>query len=165
MKGYCNANRGIYLFLYPNFGIMKTSILSTLLVVALACVEVKAQTTLSHANRQYEMMAYSKAIELYEQSLKDNLKDLSLIHICYQLVGTPTANDSSTLRINPDFDGLRDVNLLIAEQSRLAGGRTDSLFFTINVTTDGRLTPYQNRALGTALAGQNTVTDLSLIHI
>jgi len=85
----------------------------------------------------------------------------SLTGASYQLVGTPTANDSSTLRINPDFDGLRDVNLLIAEQSRLAGGRTDSLFFTINVTTDGRLTPYQNRALGTALAGQNTVTDLS----
>ena len=50
----------------------------------------------------------------------------SLTGASYQLVGTPTANDSSTLRINPDFDGLRDVNLLIAEQSRLAGGRTDS---------------------------------------
>jgi uncharacterized repeat protein (TIGR01451 family) len=79
----------------------------------------------------------------------------------FQMVGTPTANDSSSLRINPDFDGDRDVNLLIAEQSRLAGGRTDSLFFTVNVTTDGRLTPYRNRALGTALAGQNTVSDLS----
>jgi large repetitive protein len=79
----------------------------------------------------------------------------------FQMVGTPTANDSSSLRINPDFDGDRDVNLLIAEQSRLAGGKTDSLFFTINVTTDGRLTPYRNRALGTALAGQNTVSDLS----
>ncbi len=85
MKGYCNANRGIYLFLYPNFGIMKTSILSTLLVVALACVEVKAQTTLSHANRQYEMMAYSKAIELYEQSLKDNLKDSTKVNTLVKL--------------------------------------------------------------------------------
>lgn len=85
----------------------------------------------------------------------------SLTGSSYQLVGTPTANDSSTLRINPDFDGDRDVNLLIAEQSRLAGGRTDSLFFTINVTTDGRLTPYQNRAFGSALSGQNKVTDLS----
>ncbi|MEZ4901427.1 MAG: gliding motility-associated C-terminal domain-containing protein [Spirosomataceae bacterium] len=85
----------------------------------------------------------------------------SLTGASYQLVGTPTANDSSTLRINPDFDGDRDVNLLIAEQSRLAGGRTDSLFFTINVTTDGRLTPFLNRANGSALAGQNTVIDLS----
>jgi uncharacterized repeat protein (TIGR01451 family)/gliding motility-associated-like protein len=85
----------------------------------------------------------------------------SLTGASYQLVGTPTANDSSTLRINPDFDGDRDVNLLLAQQSRLAGGRTDSLFFTVNVTNDGRLTPYLNRALGSALAGQNSVTDLS----
>ena len=85
----------------------------------------------------------------------------SLTGASYQLVGTPTANDSSSLRINPDFDGDRDVNLLLAQQSRLAGGRTDSLFFTINVTNDGRLTPYLNRALGSALAGQNSVTDLS----
>ncbi|WP_037326043.1 Ig-like domain-containing protein [Runella zeae] len=85
----------------------------------------------------------------------------SLNGASYQLVGTPTASDVSTLRINPDFDGDRDANLLIAEQSRLAGGLTDSLFFTINVTTDGRLTPYQNRVLGTALAGQNTVSDYS----
>ncbi len=85
----------------------------------------------------------------------------SLTGASYQLVGTPTANDSSTLRINPDFNGDRDANLLIAEQSRLAAGRTDSLFFTVNVTTDGRITPYLNRAFGTALSGQNTVADIS----
>ncbi|AEI49377.1 conserved repeat domain protein [Runella slithyformis DSM 19594] len=85
----------------------------------------------------------------------------SLTGASYQLVGTPTANDSSTLRINPDFNGDRDVNLLIAQQSRLAGGRSDSLFFTVNVTTDGRLSPYLNRAYGAALSGQNTVTDIS----
>ncbi|MCP1381405.1 T9SS type B sorting domain-containing protein [Runella salmonicolor] len=85
----------------------------------------------------------------------------SLTGASYQLVGTPTANDSSTLRINPDFNGDRDVNLLIAEQSRLAGGRSDSLFFTVNVTTDGRVTPYLNRAYGAALAGQNSVADIS----
>jgi uncharacterized repeat protein (TIGR01451 family)/gliding motility-associated-like protein len=85
----------------------------------------------------------------------------SLTGASYQLVGTPTANDSSTLRINPDFNGDRDVNLLIAEQSRLAGGRTDSLFFTVNVTTDGRTAPYLNRAYGAALAGQNSIADIS----
>ncbi|MFN8346493.1 MAG: SdrD B-like domain-containing protein [Spirosomataceae bacterium] len=95
--------------------------------------------------------------------VKDSLTKVysSLTGSSYQLVGTPTANDSSSLRINPDFDGDRDVNLLLAEQSRLAGGRTDSLFFTINVVTDGRLTPYLNRVSGSALAGQNTVADLS----
>jgi len=77
---------------------MKTSILSILLVIVLACVEVKAQSTLSQANRQYEMMAYTKAIELYEQSLKDNLKDsvkvnalVKLGHCYHQIRDTQNA--------------------------------------------------------------------------
>ena len=79
----------------------------------------------------------------------------------FRIVGTPTASDSSELRINPGFDGVRDFNLLIAEQSRLSGGRLDSLFFTVNVTSDGRLTPYLNQVIASALAGTNTVRDLS----
>nr|MCU0340677.1 gliding motility-associated C-terminal domain-containing protein [Spirosomataceae bacterium] len=79
----------------------------------------------------------------------------------FQVVGTPTADDASTLRINPDFDGDRDVNLLIAEQSQLAAGKLDSLFFTVNVTTDGRQTPYLNRVAALANAGQVAVNDLS----
>ena len=77
---------------------MKTSILSTLLVVALVYVEVNAQSALSQANRQYEMMAYTKAIQLYEQSLKDNLKDstktntlVKLGHCYHQIRDTQNA--------------------------------------------------------------------------
>ena len=80
----------------------------------------------------------------------------------FKIIGTPIANDSSGLRINPDFNGLSDVNLLIAEQSRLTAGRTDSVFFTVNVKTDGRLTPYLNRVCARAVAGKDTVIDLSM---
>ncbi|NBB21181.1 OmpA family protein [Runella sp. CRIBMP] len=49
---------------------MKTYILLIILAIGLWVKEVKAQSSLQQANRQYEMMAYSKAIDLYEQALK-----------------------------------------------------------------------------------------------
>ncbi|GAB2800649.1 hypothetical protein GCM10027275_53410 [Rhabdobacter roseus] len=79
----------------------------------------------------------------------------------FKKVGTPIASDLSTLAINPDFDGVNDTDLLIASNSSLAAGVIDSVTFTINVTTDGRQTPYLNRVLAQAQAGDETVTDLS----
>ena len=77
---------------------MKTFIFPALLVIGLGVANVQAQTFLSQANRQYEMMAYSKAVELYEQALKDNLKDtvkvntlIKLGHSYHQLRDTPNA--------------------------------------------------------------------------
>ncbi len=79
----------------------------------------------------------------------------------YKVIGTPIASDSSQLRINPDFNGASDTNLLIAEQSKLAVGSIDSVFYTVQVTTDGRLTPYQNQICARALAGRDTLVDFS----
>ncbi|TAE93638.1 MAG: gliding motility-associated C-terminal domain-containing protein, partial [Runella slithyformis] len=95
--------------------------------------------------------------------LKDTIANVfnELTGASFSVVGTPTASDSSELRINPGFDGDLDVNLLIAEQSRLSGGRLDSLFFTVNVKTDGRLTPYLNQVHARALAGSDVVQDIS----
>jgi large repetitive protein len=96
--------------------------------------------------------------------LKDSLSKVfnSLTGATFTVIGTPIANDSSELRINPDFDGVRDMNLLIAEQSRLSAGKLDSVFFTINVKTDGRLTPYLNQICARAISGSDTLIDLSM---
>lgn len=98
MKGFNTPTGGIYLFLYPNFGNMKTYIFLTALVIVLWASDVKAQTSLQQANRQYAMMAYTKAIELYEQALKENLKDttkvntlIKLGHSYHQVRDTPNA--------------------------------------------------------------------------
>ena len=96
--------------------------------------------------------------------LKDSLSTVFnvLTGATFKVINTPTANDSSELRINPDFDGVKDNNLLIAEQSRLSAGKLDSVFFTVNVKTDGRLTPYLNRVCARAVSGKDTLTDLSM---
>jgi uncharacterized repeat protein (TIGR01451 family)/gliding motility-associated-like protein len=96
--------------------------------------------------------------------LKDSLSTVFniLTGATFKVINTPTANDSSELRINPDFDGVKDNNLLIAEQSRLSAGKMDSVFFTVNVKTDGRLTPYLNRVCARAISGKDTLVDLSM---
>ncbi len=79
----------------------------------------------------------------------------------FKKVGTPTANTISELAVNPDFDGVNDMELLISANSRLNAGATDTLTFTINVSTDGRETPYMNWVYASAKFGETTVSDKS----
>jgi uncharacterized repeat protein (TIGR01451 family)/gliding motility-associated-like protein len=79
----------------------------------------------------------------------------------FRKVGMPIANNLSSLAINPDFDGTNDVNLLIAANSSLNIGVSDTVRFTINVSTDGRNTPYLNQVTVFAKAGDITVSDVS----
>ncbi|WP_373511664.1 SdrD B-like domain-containing protein [Persicitalea sp.] len=76
-------------------------------------------------------------------------------------VGTPIASDLSELAINQSFDGINDVELLVSPNSRLNAGASDTLTFTINVTTDGRPAPYLNWVYAMAKSGEKTVTDIS----
>ncbi|RDB04027.1 OmpA family protein [Runella aurantiaca] len=64
---------------------MKTYILLIILATGLWVKEVKAQSSLQQANRQYEMMAYSKAIDLYEQALKGGLTDSTKLNTLIKL--------------------------------------------------------------------------------
>ncbi|WP_428657075.1 OmpA family protein [Runella sp.] len=64
---------------------MKTYFLLITLAFGLWVKEVKAQSPLQQANRQYEMMAYSKAIDLYEQVLKGSPADSTKLNILIKL--------------------------------------------------------------------------------
>ena len=79
----------------------------------------------------------------------------------FRKVGTPIASNLSDLAINPDFDGLNDMELLISPNSSLKAGVSDTLTYTINVSTDGRQAPYLNRVYASAKSGEKTVTDVS----
>ena len=79
----------------------------------------------------------------------------------FKKVGMPIASNMSSLAINPDFDGINDANLLIAANSSLNIGVSDTVRFTINVSTDGRSTPYLNQVVVFAKAGEISVSDVS----
>ncbi|WP_128544691.1 T9SS type B sorting domain-containing protein [Larkinella soli] len=64
------------------------------------------------------------------------------------------------LLVNEQFDGEAQPGLL-KSGSKLPAGRSDTLLVEVRVRTDGRSAPYLSRVYATALAGSDTVTDLS----
>ena len=96
---------------------MKIYFLLTALLLGLWVKEVKAQSSLQQANRQYEAMAYSKAIDFYEQALKENLKDTVKTNTLIKLANSyrqirDTHNAERVYRLVAD-----DPNLLPAHQA------------------------------------------------
>lgn len=78
------------------------------------------------------------------------------------LVGTPTLNDSSSLVLNPDFDGVIDFNFLTTSSSTLAAGASDTLTFKVKVRNNrAEAVSYSNTIYGTADNSAGTVTDMS----
>jgi large repetitive protein len=74
----------------------------------------------------------------------------------------PTVNTSSRLKVNPDFNGVTDYNLFLADSSSLAVGKSDTLTFVLKVSNDSDTTAiYNNLIYGTADAGLVEVTDVS----
>ncbi len=73
----------------------------------------------------------------------------------FTLVAAPTTGGS--LRINPAFNGISDINLL-ASGSTLAVGASQTITFTVNLEPVENFGPYLNSAIGTATSPTNTPT-------
>ena len=103
----------------------------------------------------------------------DTLKAITLVDSLGEVFGDSTTfsivdapyvqNDSSsTLTPNPDFDGLVDMDLVIADSSYLLTGGSDTLYFTVKVRNlKDSANTYFNSIYGTALDITKTVTDIS----
>ncbi|MFC5411673.1 gliding motility-associated C-terminal domain-containing protein [Larkinella bovis] len=78
----------------------------------------------------------------------------------YQVMGASIASGSSGLVTNSTYDGDADADLL-APGSTLAAGATDTLLLAIKVKPDGRTTPFLNTVLAKAIAGNDTLSDIS----
>ncbi|WP_435355906.1 gliding motility-associated C-terminal domain-containing protein [Emticicia sp. SJ17W-69] len=82
--------------------------------------------------------------------------------VTYEVVGTPTIGQHGTLKVNPNFNGKEDVNLLIADTSSvLKISQMDSVFFTVRVCHNEHLGPYINYAHTKAISNGNIVSDTS----
>jgi len=80
----------------------------------------------------------------------------------YQLVEQPSLGKKSTLKLNPNFNGKDDVNLLVADStSTLAVDQSDSIFVKVKVCHNGNLGPYNSLIYGKAIGNGLIVTDIS----
>jgi gliding motility-associated-like protein len=82
--------------------------------------------------------------------------------VSYVLVGKPEVGLNSTLKLNPDFDGKDNANLLIADTtSQLAVSKMDSIFYTVKVFHNGHSGPYESYAYAKAIGSGQFVSDVS----
>lgn len=102
------------------------------------------------------------ATELDSVQLTDDLADVFSNKTQYVLMGVPTLSDSSTLKINASFDGDTVKTLLIASQSTLPAGASDTITFKVKVmNNDLEAQTYLNTVNGTALSDTILVSDKS----
>lgn len=101
-------------------------------------------------------------VKLDSVQLTDNLADIFSNNTQFSAIGIRTLNVGSKLKVNLDFDGKSDNNLLIADSSSILAGVSDTLTFQVKISNDD-LDPqtYKNSILGTALSDKILVTDIS----
>ena len=101
-------------------------------------------------------------ITLDSVQLTDNLADVFSNKSQYVLLATPTVNEGSMLKVNAKFDGDSVKTMLVASQSSLAAGKSDTLTFKVKViNNDSEAQTYLNTVIGTALSDTILVSDKS----
>ncbi|WP_394991998.1 gliding motility-associated C-terminal domain-containing protein, partial [Emticicia sp.] len=100
--------------------------------------------------------------KLTNVQVTDSLSKTFADSVTYQMVGKPTAGKNSTLKLNPNFNGKEDVNILIADStSKLNVSQLDSIYYTVKVFHNGNIGPFANYAYAKAIGNSNVVTDIS----
>jgi gliding motility-associated-like protein len=80
----------------------------------------------------------------------------------FQVIGSPFTGKNSTLKVNPNFNGKDDVNLLIADStSQLAVGKIDSVFYIVSVCNGDYRGAYTTNAFAKAIGNGKVVSDIS----
>jgi gliding motility-associated-like protein/uncharacterized repeat protein (TIGR01451 family) len=101
-------------------------------------------------------------VKLTNVQVTDSLAKAYSKSSSFQVVGRPFTGKNSTLKVNPNFDGKDDVNLLIADEtSQLTVGQTDSLFVTVSVCNGAFSGVYSTNAYAKAIGNGKVVTDVS----
>lgn len=127
----------------------------------------KSVDTLGSADGSY-LLTYKVIVKNFGSTkldsvqLTDDLAGVFSSRTQFVLMGVPTLNDSSKLKINAKYDGDSVKTMLIANQSSLAAGKSDTLTFKVKViNNDLEAQTYLNTIVGTALSDTTLVSDKS----
>lgn len=131
----------------------------------------KSVDSLSSADGSY-LLSYKvivknySAVDMDSVQLIDDLANVFSNNTQFVLVGRPVVSDTSSLVVNPDFDGEKDKNMLIASLSSLKAGKSDTLTFKVKVANqDADEQTYLNIIDGKAWMGDSLVTDKSTVGV
>jgi uncharacterized repeat protein (TIGR01451 family)/gliding motility-associated-like protein len=91
-------------------------------------------------------------------SLGDSLKRTFPDSVQFTIVGKPLVPTSSTLKVNPNFNGKTDTRLLLSDSTgKLLVGQTDTVMFTVNLRYLNNYGPYFNNVLAKGIAPNGVV--------
>ncbi|WP_461137356.1 Ig-like domain-containing protein [Spirosoma terrae] len=138
---------------------------ATYIGVAMAVSDTVRQPNGSY-NVTYKVVVQNFGKEnLKAVSISDSLSKVfnSQTGATYAIVQAPiTTSTGSTLKLNGDFDGgLQPLLVLGDSTSTLAAGKTDTIQFVVNVTSNGSTTTFLNSVYAEAIASTGKVSDIS----
>ena len=123
--------------------------------------------TTAVADGSYEV-TYTFVVKNYGDTLltniqiRDSLSSVFADSTDWDVIDGPTASGVGTLTINDNFDGLVDLNMLVADSSYLAVGASDTITMKLKVRNNGSAArTYMNTAYGEATFRGEIVTDES----
>ena len=123
--------------------------------------------TLKNADGTYNL-SYTVIIKNYGThpltniQLSDNLGQVFADSAEFVIVGKPTLSKNSTLKIDSTFNGRTITTMLIAANSSLAVGASDTLTFNLRLLSTKEGNPvYSNSITATAKDSTNNVKDIS----
>jgi large repetitive protein len=141
--------------------------LHTLVPVTPLGIAKAVTDTVRSADGSY-LVSYSVIVKNYGTVKLDSVQlveDLATVFTSntqFTLIGSPTLNASSKLKLNTAFDGKAIKNMLISGQSSILPSVSDTLRFKVKVANNGTAKQtYKNVILGSALSGTKVVTDKS----
>ncbi|UBM60489.1 DUF11 domain-containing protein [Marinilongibacter aquaticus] len=143
---------------------------STFHVVCAQCQEV----CLANALQAIAVEKADSTYDIHFTSLIENCGNTELSHVRlkldlhemfgdstnFTLVSAPVSS-SSSLQVNPAYNGGSDIELLIADSSTLNMHVIDTLNWTINLVPDGNFGPFSGNALVTAEFANSILSDVS----
>ncbi|WP_165492348.1 SdrD B-like domain-containing protein [Jiulongibacter sediminis] len=124
--------------------------------------------TVSIVDGSYQV-TYTVIVKNYGSNALTNIQLTdSLSHVFddstdFVLIVPPTVVDANaSLKVNAAFDGITDLNMLVADSSSLAAGESDTLTFKVKVRNNSsQAITYNNTVYGSASDGSEIVTDKS----
>ncbi|WP_337045207.1 gliding motility-associated C-terminal domain-containing protein [Emticicia sp. 17c] len=133
-----------------------------LIGVSLSIVDSLKIDQLSYSVTYLALVKNLGNVKLTNVQVSDSISKTFADSTSYEMVGKPSLGINSTLKLNPNFNGKEDANLLIADTtSQLAVSKMDSIFYTVKVYHNNHAGPYQSYAYAKAIGNGLYVSDIS----
>ncbi|MCR9064010.1 MAG: gliding motility-associated C-terminal domain-containing protein, partial [Cytophagales bacterium] len=130
--------------------------------VALSVIDTMKHDDISYDITYRAIIENFGNVDIHSVKLFDSLTLTFSDTLDFEIVGVPVTNSNGGLKINPDFDGETDTNILKSDSTCiLAAGKADTVIFTVRLYHEGNAGPYSNNVIVYGNANGVMVMDTS----